>query len=201
MAIKTCYLVTKQLRHSTNLISNPIQYPSYTQNRHHKSTLSMFLIYTRQFADYWIKCLPAVSLPRLWPSQSSCRNLNSLQTNSASCRFFSPGLCSELIPRPSALLVLSNASRSRTLKKMMKTRLLNYFPHLSCSCFNTFGGLLFCTTLYFCKNTKPKTFRKALLCPTKQRWNVISIQYCYTRSELSVCIPQMNTVSLTVCEW
>ena len=36
--------------------------------------------------------------------------------NSASCRFFSPGLESELIPRPSALLVLSNASKSNTLK-------------------------------------------------------------------------------------
>lgn len=56
--------------------------------------------------------------PRLWPSQSSCRNRNSLHVNSASCRFLTWALPSET-PRPSALLQRSNASKSNTLKKQI----------------------------------------------------------------------------------
>lgn len=79
-----------------------------------------------KWIEYFYFLKPSVSLllnneglsdiPRLWPSHSSCRNRNSLQVVAASSRFFSPEHASELIPKPSALLMRSNASKSRTLQ-------------------------------------------------------------------------------------
>ena len=55
------------------------------------------------------------AVPRLCPSQVSCRNRNTAHVNTSSCMFFSPAAPSEPTPRPSALVFRSNASRSRTL--------------------------------------------------------------------------------------
>jgi len=55
-------------------------------------------------------------IPRLWPSQRSCRKRNSLHVFSVSSRFLACVVPSET-PSPSALLQRSNASRSNTLNR------------------------------------------------------------------------------------